>query len=279
MRCAQPPRQFGGVERRYFALCSIRPVRPGKGTALQGPYKIIDCNRHVVEPRDLWEQRLRAPLSQQVHIGPGRLDSIQVRGRPVLRGRPNFFTDPTYQKILAAAIQADFSPQSNLADMDREGIDVGVLLPVLGLYAPWVDHIGPDLSVPMCQVYNDWLYEYCQADVARLKGVALLPLQDPGEAAKELPPGRAGVAIRSRADVPQSGHRTVASRRCVRRALPGGRDPGCAHRGEPWGERHGPAAGRSGPLAGLLCPGSGGGEPRSVDRRRLLHGGQRAGAR
>ena len=153
---------------------------------MQGPYQVIDCNRHVVEPPDLWEKRLPAPLHQQVRIGPGRLDSMQVRGRPVLRGRPNFLTDPTYQQILAAAIQADFSPQSNLADMDREGIDVGVLLPTLGLYAPWADHIGPDLSVPMCQVYNDWLYEYCQADAARLKGVALLPLQDPGEAAKEL---------------------------------------------------------------------------------------------
>jgi 2,3-dihydroxybenzoate decarboxylase len=40
--------------------------------------------------------------------------------------------------------------------------------------------------VLICQVYNDWLYEYCQADAARLKGVALLPLQDPGEAATEL---------------------------------------------------------------------------------------------
>jgi predicted TIM-barrel fold metal-dependent hydrolase len=70
--------------------------------------------------------------------------------------------------------------------MDREGIDVAVLLPVLGLYAPWANPIGPDLSVPMCQVYNDWLYEYCQAEAVRLKGVALLPLQDPGEAAKEL---------------------------------------------------------------------------------------------
>ena len=87
--------------------------------------------------------------------------------------------DPTYQQLLAAAIQADFSPQSQLADMDRQGVDVAVLLPVLGLYAPWADHIGPDLSVPMCQVYNDWLAEYCQADAARLKGVALLPLQDP----------------------------------------------------------------------------------------------------
>src|SRR5262249_46383584 len=44
----------------------------------------------------------------------------------------------------------------------------------------------PNLCVPMCQVYNDWLYEYCQVDATQLKGVALLPLQDSAEAAREL---------------------------------------------------------------------------------------------
>ena len=35
-------------------------------------FKIIDADRHVMEPRDLWEQRLPAPLNQQVRIGPDR---------------------------------------------------------------------------------------------------------------------------------------------------------------------------------------------------------------
>ncbi|MCH7914455.1 MAG: amidohydrolase family protein [Deltaproteobacteria bacterium] len=34
--------------------------------------------------------------------------------------------------------------------------------------------------------YNNWLFEYCKADRERLKGVALVPLQDPSEAVNEL---------------------------------------------------------------------------------------------
>lgn len=153
---------------------------------MKGPYTVIDCARHVVEPRDLWQRRLPAELRDAVQIGPGRLDSITVRGRPVLQGTTNFFAHAPYQQVLSQAFAADFSPASNLADMDRQGVDIAVLLPTLGCYALWADHIGPDLSVPMARAYNDWLAEYCTEDSRRLKGVALLPLQSPAEAADEL---------------------------------------------------------------------------------------------
>jgi uncharacterized protein len=153
---------------------------------MRAQYKVVDCNRHVVEPRDLWQKRLPYELRDTVQIGPGRMDSITVRGRSVLRPRSNFFEHGEYRQLLARAVEADFSASSNLADMDRQGIDVAVLLPTLGCYALWADHIGADLAVPMAQAYNDWLYEYCQQDASRLKGVALLPLQDGKAAAGEL---------------------------------------------------------------------------------------------
>jgi predicted TIM-barrel fold metal-dependent hydrolase len=145
---------------------------------MKGGFKVVDCSRHVVEPRDLWGDR--------AEIGASRLDAITVRGRPAIKQTSNFFEHPAYQELLRGAVEADFSAASNLADMDRQGIDAAVLLPTLGCYALWADHVGPDLSVPMAQAYNDWLRGYCQADAARLKGVALLPLQDPKAAAAEL---------------------------------------------------------------------------------------------
>ena len=42
------------------------------------------------------------------------------------------------------------------------------------------------LSAAICRAYNNWLAEYCSADPARLKGVALLPLQDTQLAVAEL---------------------------------------------------------------------------------------------
>lgn len=153
---------------------------------MKGQANVIDCKRHVVEPPDLWQKRLPADLKEAVSIGPGRLDSITVRGRPALHGAPNFFEHGPYRQRLNEAVAADFSASSNLADMDRQGIDVSVLLPTLGCYALWAEHIGPDLAVPMARAYNDWLYEYCGSNPQRLKGVALLPLQDPAEAGMEL---------------------------------------------------------------------------------------------
>ncbi len=144
---------------------------------MKGAFKVADCGRHVVEPRNLWPE---------AEIGQDRLDSIVVRGRPALRPGPNFFQHPAYKQLLAQAVEADFSPQSNMADMDRQGIDAAILLPTLGCFALWAEHIGFDLAIPMARRYNDWLAEYCQTAPSRLKGVALLPLQNPAEAANEL---------------------------------------------------------------------------------------------
>ena len=44
----------------------------------------------------------------------------------------------------------------------------------------------PDWAVVLARAYNDWLHEYFLRADPRLKGVALLPVQDPPEAAKEL---------------------------------------------------------------------------------------------
>ena len=43
-----------------------------------------------------------------------------------------------------------------------------------------------DHACALARAYNDWLAEYCSQDRDRLKGVALVPIQEPLEAAKEL---------------------------------------------------------------------------------------------
>ena len=154
---------------------------------MKGPFKVIDTNRHVVEPSDLWDNRIEKPYTGshavQVDLGQG---SVLVSGRPVVKPRPNVMAHRFYQEAYKDAIQAGFTAESNLRDMDKEGVDVAILLPTVGLYAIWSDHIEGGLAAAMCRAYNDWLGEYCQADPARLKGVALLPLQDPGAAVTEL---------------------------------------------------------------------------------------------
>ena len=69
--------------------------------------------------------------------------------------------------------------------MDREGLDVAALYPSIGLGIMMRSEMDPKLAAAIARAYNNWLYDFCQTDPKRLKGVAMLPLQDPNEAAKE----------------------------------------------------------------------------------------------
>ena len=73
---------------------------------------------------------------------------------------------------------------ARLRDMDGEGIDQAVLYPTIGLSFSLVE--DPAAAVALAAAYNDWLAGYCAADPRRLFGAAMLPLQDPVAAAREL---------------------------------------------------------------------------------------------
>jgi len=137
-------------------------------------FLVIDADRHIMEPYDLWDRYLEPPFRGRVKItGPGQ-SGRYVDGKPVsdadkLPGRENesrevspttsFARNPKYARVFADAIAHGFDPASNLRDMDREGVDVGVHFPTLGLYIMWADHIEPALSAAICRAYNNWLAE------------------------------------------------------------------------------------------------------------------------
>ncbi|HZU05503.1 MAG TPA: amidohydrolase family protein [Chloroflexota bacterium] len=68
--------------------------------------------------------------------------------------------------------------------LDACEITVTVLYPTAGLHAGFIR--DPDWAVALAQGYNNWLYDRFLRVSPRLQGVALLPVQDPPEAAKEL---------------------------------------------------------------------------------------------
>ncbi len=162
---------------------------------------VIDADRHIMEPSDLLDRYLEPEFKGRVRIsGPfqsrryidGRSvsDSDQLpRDRAYIDEAMSaalFTEDPLYQSVFADGVAHGFDPVSNLRDMDREGVDVAVLFPTLGLYIIWDDEIEPRISAAICRAYNNWLAEYCSHDRGRLKGVALIPLHDPQLAVEEL---------------------------------------------------------------------------------------------
>lgn len=153
-------------------------------------FQVIDADRHVMEPEDLWERYIDPTFRGRVSISPGRQFRL-VDGRPVSdnTNAPSgggMVRNDRYRQTYADAIEHDFDPASNLRAMDLEGVDVAVLFPTMGLYIMWSDAIEPDLSAAICRAYNNWLAEYCSYRPDRLSGVMLLPLHDPRLAVEEL---------------------------------------------------------------------------------------------
>jgi predicted TIM-barrel fold metal-dependent hydrolase len=115
---------------------------------------IIDADGHAVDYDPVYRERLPAEYRQRATFYPSdNFDRLQ-NGKLAAKRPP--------------------SPAQNLADNDREGIDLQIIYPTGGLFLTRVRE--PDYAIALCRAYNDWLYDWCAADRQRLKGVALVPL-------------------------------------------------------------------------------------------------------
>jgi uncharacterized protein len=118
-------------------------------------------------------------------------EHVTVAGQEILvvslglLGTPgSVLSDPSLSKPLSECQPGGTDPLARLVDMDTEGIDVAVLYPTIGLYFWALD--DPEAAVALAVAYNDWLTEYCTADPDRLFAAAMLPMQSPEEAVREL---------------------------------------------------------------------------------------------
>ncbi len=138
----------------------------------------IDADGHVLEPDDVWGRHLPADL---VAYAPRWGTDSEGRPRRIVGNRMQpYFPFPRYD-LEPVAGGADGT--ARLADMDRAGIDIGVLYPSAGLHFAAV----PELSVveSLCRAYNDWLHDLCAVAPRRLRAAAVVPQLDPVRAAVE----------------------------------------------------------------------------------------------
>src|SRR5689334_20299516 len=151
--------------------------------------RIIDADGHVQDKNLPWRDLLpKAFAARAPHVVKDNrgIEFIMMEGRlcPKPVGRAcSFVGAPRNRKQQETTGMED--PVQRLKDMDLEGIDTAVLFgtsPFLSL--PFVE--DKELAAAISEVYNNWLADYCHADPRRLKGVALVPIQDPPAAVKEL---------------------------------------------------------------------------------------------
>jgi len=143
---------------------------------------IIDADRHIQEPGDLWQRglpdhlRARGPRMIARGGGLGILIGDHSVPPPAYRAAVIPRAEPVAR--FAPFARRRFSADAQIEAMDSEAIDVAILFPTLGLLVMGADDVDCEITTASARVYNDWLAEYCREASGRLFGVAMIDPRD-----------------------------------------------------------------------------------------------------
>lgn len=156
---------------------------------------VISSDSHVFEPPDLWTRRIdlrfkdRAPYMKRV----GDVDHLivesdqMVAGIGLISGAGTRFAAP--EKISAHGRFEDvhaggYDPDQHIRDMKIDGVAGEVLYPSQGLF--YFKVADSQLLSAIFRAYNDWLADFCRTNPDRLKGIAMVNLDDISDGVREL---------------------------------------------------------------------------------------------
>ena len=150
---------------------------------------------HVFEPPDLWQTRIdaafrdRAPRIERIDGG----DYVVVEADQILSGI-GLISNAGARFDAPETISAEgrfenvhrggYEPGQHLTDMALDGVAGEVLYPSQGLF--YFKVADTKLMSAIFRAYNDWLAEFCRMDPARLKGIAMINLDDVEDGISEL---------------------------------------------------------------------------------------------
>ena len=156
---------------------------------------VISSDSHVFEPPDLWTQRIdskfkdRAPRIKRV----GGVDQLivekdqMIAGIGLISNAGARFENP--ERISAHGRFEDvhvggYNPEQHIKDMKIDGVAGEVLYPSQGLF--YYKVADTPLMSAIFRAYNDWLTDFCSTDPNRLKGIAMINLDNVPEGVAEL---------------------------------------------------------------------------------------------
>src|SRR5213080_1648347 len=123
------------------AAPGYRRQRRGYGPedrAMKHGMVIIDADGHAVDAEPIYRERLPERYRKRNFIHPS--DGFDRNQNGAISRRPE-------------------TPAQNLADNDREGIDLQIIYPTGGLFLSRVREA--DYAIALSRTYNDWLYDWC----------------------------------------------------------------------------------------------------------------------
>ena len=155
---------------------------------------LISSDSHILEPADLWKNidrryRDRAPtLVSEGTVDQWYVDGVKFGSIGINQQAGVRFDAPenlTEGGRMETARRGGVDPHAHVEDMDADSVAGGVLYPSQGLHLYRAARDGELLSA-IFRTYNDWMADFCKPYPKRLKGVAMINVDDPADAVGEL---------------------------------------------------------------------------------------------
>ena len=170
-------------------------------------YKVISADSHIVEPPDVWTSRAPRKYKDQVlHVRNGEVTDEwwfgdqhmgNMGGAVIQVGfRNKVYEDKQFGKLEIQdwdstptnrwehVMPGAYDPKEFLKDSELDGVHASVIYPSIGLIL--FKRPNSPILRETFKMYNDWMAEFCSEDLNRLKGVAMILLDDVEDAVKEL---------------------------------------------------------------------------------------------
>jgi uncharacterized protein len=143
---------------------------------------VVDADRHVIEPGNLWQEYMPARYRDQApgwnHSAPrgGHFEfaGVAIPEEEWQADRTELYKNDRY----AEARDRGYDLPTHISAMETEGIDIAVMFPSLGLLVPGVIDVDPALIMIAAAAYNNWLSDFIADARGRIFGVGMLDLRD-----------------------------------------------------------------------------------------------------
>ncbi len=158
-------------------------------------YRIISTDSHVYEPPDVWAGRIEPKFKDQapqvVHL-EDMGDWWFCNGHKLVGAFAGAQTGRRFEepeKLTRADVfenvrPGGYIPEEHVKDMDADGVDIGLIYPTVGLLLYGMS--DGELLTAVFRAYNDWIAEFCKSVPKRLKGIAMLNIDDVQVGIKEM---------------------------------------------------------------------------------------------
>ena len=147
-------------------------------------YSIVSADSHINEPPDLFKNLPKslqefAPKVVSLEKGdawvmaPGAEPRLISTSAVAGRKKEEYLSKPvTYAEMN----KGSFLPEPRLKDMDIDHIDADVMYPGIMRYTERI--ANPEVRAASCQVYNEWMADFCKYNPSRLQGIGVVPMLD-----------------------------------------------------------------------------------------------------